>query len=245
MKKFFFLPAIIALATMLTSCNDKSEGGYSVLYTYTTVYQAADQLGGISLVTDYGKKIYLTENTSSVNLSNLTVGSRKIAGIKVVESEIEGYDYAASLFDLMAVSKGSCKTIETDEENEKVGDTPLTLLNSNYSLEMYYLNLYVGFMSDNINGANFYLVENKTYDPETTKAGYLNLELRIDSSNEDEDKSKEYFDYISFDVKSFSELLEDKKGIILKINTADEEESVKYIQITGNNILGIPETDEE
>ncbi|MFI3289945.1 MAG: NigD-like C-terminal domain-containing protein [Rikenellaceae bacterium] len=238
MKKLLFLPAmIIASAIALTSCSDNNKDSYYGVYTYATVFEDDNnEEFGILFETDYGKKIYVEENNTTVNIKNLTVGDRKVVGMKLVEATGD-YTYSGSLFDIMAVSMGDCTTIESEEQNDAIADLALTLLNSNYSLGMGYLNLFIGFNTDDFKNAQYYLANNEVVDPTTTKSGYLNLELRVDGSS-DEDNNKECFDYVSFNLESFRELLEDKKGIMLRINTVDEDDEIQYVEISSSKIFG-------
>ncbi len=238
MKKLLFLPAmIIASAIALTSCSNSGNESYYGVYTYATVFEDENnEEFGVLFKTDSGKKICVTDNDTTVNINDLTIGDRKVIGMKLVDG-VDSYDYLGSLFDIMAVSMGDCTTIENEEQNEAITDIALTLLNSNYSLGLGYLNLFIGFYTDDFKNAQYHLANNLIVDPTTTKGGYLNLELRVDGSS-DKDSSKECFDYVSFNLEPFRELLEDKKGIILRINTIDEDEEIQYIQIDSSSMFG-------
>lgn len=237
MKKLFLLSALVATTLFTTSCNkmDGANDGIN-LYTYAKAVEDFKQESGISFKTDNNKSFYITENRSFADLSQLEAGDRVVAGVRTQENDTTGYDFSAILHQIIKVTMGEIVTI-TDPDQTIITDDKLLYISTDLNLVKGYLNLYVGYASDDVKNVKFYLAENLASDPAETAVGYLNLELRYDDANDTDDSTsnKAYEDYVSVDMEPLREKLKDKEGILLRINT--EKSGVLYTKVYSDELF--------
>lgn len=236
MKKIFFICALAA-TTFFTSCDNDSHGSSQISSTYIlTAYDVADQEFEIIFVSDDDKSVYILENNSTDDLSEITEGMRVAAELILVESEIDDFDYAAKLISIKPVIMGEYLSIDEEADDEALADDVLSYVFSNIVLYKGYLNILVGYNTADVDNAKFYLVTNNVVDPEKKEEGFVNLELRYDAAGDDVDSdissitAKEYNNHISFDLEPLRSLLEDNDGIILRIKTKSNEDA-QYVKI--------------
>ncbi|MFI3248527.1 MAG: NigD-like C-terminal domain-containing protein [Rikenellaceae bacterium] len=222
-RSIFSLFAVALVALFVTSC-DKNDNEWDLpnLYTYATVMEVEQsaqttEASSIYFERDNGETFNIGENKSTADYSKLTVGERVVMGVTLLETDNETFDYTATLYELITVLMGEFKTVTTEEENEAIADDALDYIAKDATLTLGYLNLYVGFSAKSLEDIAFYLVENAIVDEATEDDGdYLALELRYDSNGAD-GAGTEYGRYVSFDMSEYSELLEGKDGISLRV----------------------------
>lgn len=243
MKKLLVIPMLI-IAALTSSCNNSdSNSNYANVYTYATIVEDLTQDSGVSFETDNGESFYVINNYTTATLSKLIVGARIITGVRIDNSveDLGSYDYAVDLYEIIGVKVGETTTITTETENDDMADDQFSFILKNITLMYGYLNLYVGFQSEEVNDVEFYLVDNTYVTPDETESGYLNLELRYNSGGESGEGSL-YETYLSFSVEDFRTQLEGMDGIILRIKTDTSDEI--YVTIDSELIFG-DDDDEE
>lgn len=230
MKKMILSSLIAAMALLVTSCNSDKELDLPNYYVYATLLDKSDSY---SFAMDDSKTFIVSETRVSVNSSYLTVGSRYVVGVTFSEPEADSsYDYSAVTYDIIEVAMGDCRVVTDQSESDDIADDEFSYISTAVSLSYEYLNLLVGYKTDNLSGANFYLVENQM---ENTEIGnLLYLELRYDSATTST-TGVNYESYVSFNMNSFRDKLEGKSGIVLRINTLIS--GVQDIEIDATNLF--------
>ncbi|MFR9649895.1 MAG: NigD-like C-terminal domain-containing protein [Rikenellaceae bacterium] len=230
MKKIFLLALSASLLTV--SCDKSDDFDWSnrpQSYVYATVISvdadatdddSNDEVveGDIYFQLDSKETFVVTENLSKVDFEDLEVGMRLITGVTFSKSTDDIYDYTATLYEMVEVVLGERAEVSTKEESEAIADDEFSYIAADILLSRGYLNLFVGFQSEDIYKANVYLVDNNFDEPAETDDDYLNLELRFDSAGE-EAKGDKYERYISFDMLPYREMLDGKKGVLLRVKT--------------------------
>ncbi len=225
MKKVYLIASTVLASLLLSSCMDKSSnGGVYTVCSYATVHQDDSVEAGVYLETDSDEKLYIVENKSDKKLDELEDLARVVAIVGIEESQKEDFDYTAILFDVLDVTLGEVVTVETKEQDEAIGDDKFAFVLNQLTLYKGYLNLYVGYQSEDEDNAKFYLVNNTVTEPDLSLEGYVSLELRYDNASPASDEvsiseDKVHEGYLSFDVESLRDELEDKKGVVLCIKT--------------------------
>lgn len=246
MKKNLLLTLAVALfATSCTLENNNPQWDLPEAYAYATVIRndateateddSDDTVEApVYFMLDNNKTFVVTDNNSSAKIEDLEHNQRIIAGVTITDSLTGQYDYEVKLYELVGVSVGENKTVSTEEENEAIADDQLTYVAKDISLTLGYLNLMVGLITDNVDDVEFYLVDNNS-DPEAEEdEDYLSLELRFDRASKNTTGSK-YEGYLSFDMESYRELLEGKKGIKLRLHTLTS--GVAYIPVASKDLF--------
>lgn len=238
MKKLILMSAAIATAIFTTSCDKMGQGSdldLPSLYVYATVCD--DPLNEVECYfkTDADVSFFISENRSTTALSSLEEGDRVVAGVKAEKLEDSRFDNSAILYRVFPVVVGSCETVEDGDQSDALADNKLDFVLNDFNISNGYLNMYVGYSTDDTASAKFVLVENLASDPATTVNGYLNLELRYDDAEADSDSDdyKSYENYLSFKLEDFSSQLEGKDGIVLRINTV--KSGTTNIKITSSD----------
>lgn len=228
MKKFLFICAL-ATAALFTSCDKNEYDPSQNQATYIlTAREDADQEFGIYFESDDDKMIYIVENKTTTDLSEIADGTRLVVKLSLAESELDGYDFAATVHGVGSVIIGEVLTIEDEEMDETIADDQLSYVFSDITLYGGYLNILLGYKTEDVENTKFRLVVNNAVEPEESADGYLNLELRYDSAtDEDSDDVEEYDKFVCFDLESIGELLDGMDGVLLRIMVADKATYVK------------------
>ncbi|MFI3263301.1 MAG: NigD-like C-terminal domain-containing protein [Rikenellaceae bacterium] len=235
MKKLFILPVLLSLL-FVTSCNNNNSGiDAPDIYTYATVRETDAVEDGIYFELDTDDTFYVNLNLSKTDLSDLTIGERVIVGIDYSKSEIADFDYVADLYQVLNVIEGECTTVSSESEDEAIANDQLVSMYSSISLSYNYLNTYITYSSNNASNAKFYLVY-VMYEKEAEEVeDYVNFELRYDNGNSGTGEETSTSEYLSFDVSAYRQLLLDKKGINLKIDT--ELSGEIWVTIDSDNLF--------
>ena len=222
-KALFILPAFAALSI---ACNDDdnsynypSAGAFVTARTIDTTPTTGEESGESDFYfeLDNGKTMSVVPNSVS-DVYEVTDEARSVIFFDFEEPVVEGYDYTILMRSFRDVIVGEVTTITTEQEDQDTPDNTLSFVNVDISLANDWLNLYVGYISEDADAAQFRLVKNDYTEPDETVDGYLNLELRFERGGSDS-IAPSYEDYVSFDVSSLSSELEGKEGILLKIIT--------------------------
>lgn len=235
MKKFLFATALI-ISTLLTSCNKDGEN-YAMFQTYVTVCADASLDEGIYFENDFGQTYYVATNATNTDLTEIPVGARKFITVKAYASTISEYDRAITLNGIYDVETGECTSVSSQEQSDAILDLPLKGIDPNIMLGQGLLNIHLVFSSDDIMNNVFYLVENTFAELDEDieiDEDYACLELRIATTNEDK-KGKSYEQFVTFDLEPFRDILEDKKGIVLRLNT--ETNDIVYHTVSSFSIF--------
>ncbi|MFR9524165.1 MAG: NigD-like C-terminal domain-containing protein [Rikenellaceae bacterium] len=237
--KQIFLFATLAAGLLATSCDNKSDSYTDVPegYYFATVMEVGaepatdqdtpqddDDAAEVELyfLLDSQESFIVTENVSKIEIEELTIGARVIAGATLEKNTDDTYNYTAKLYDAAVVVVGESVEVTTQEEDEAVANDAFAAVSTGITLTQGYLNLYVSITSEDVESAKFYLVENTFTENDDAKEDYLSLELRFDSAGE-EGKGTKYNKYLSFDMSEYQEKLEGKDGVQLRIKTKTNE----------------------
>ncbi|MFI3259996.1 MAG: NigD-like C-terminal domain-containing protein [Rikenellaceae bacterium] len=241
MKKFL-LPSALLAASLVTSC-DKFDANdtYITLRTYAVAVADKNQDSGISFVADTDESFFITENLSKTDISEIPVGERLITGVRLSNSQIDGYDFQAVLYETFEVLVGTTATITTEAEHDALADDTLASLYSSIDLSLGYLNILATYNTDNEEGVEFFLVDNQYDVSDSAEPTYLDLELRynaatdsVTSGDDLGDDVKMYEDYVSFDMRPFLSRMEGMVGVRLSIKT--EKSGNIYVKVLANNL---------
>lgn len=228
MKKLLFGTVVSAMAILNTSCLDNGDYNEYLpeLYTYATVSKSSENATSeqdslstdIYFTMDNNQTFAISENKSSIDYKKLSVGRRVITGVTLKSSYEETFDYTATLFEVVDVVSGKNRVVVTQSESDAIRNDYLSFIATTATLTNGYLNIYAGFSAMSQEIVDFYLVENLTGEitPGGANSDYLNLELRFSRAT---NGSVNFEKYISFDMESFREKLEGKKGINLSVKT--------------------------
>ncbi|MFI3240836.1 MAG: NigD-like C-terminal domain-containing protein [Bacteroidales bacterium] len=221
MRKLFSYSLLLATALFITSCDNNDDWDLPQGYTFATVMEDSED-ETIYFMMDNDESFVVTNNKTNIDLEKLEIGDRVVAGVTLVKDESAIYDYTADLYVVYMVRIGESVVVSTEEESDEIPDDKLSYVVSNISLTRGYLNLLAGYLTDNVEDVKFYLVENLVSDDETDETSeegeYLNLELRYDNAYQD-GNGNAYESYVSFDMESYRDRLEDMDGVKLRINT--------------------------
>ena len=224
MKKFGFIVLAVLTATFFASCND-SDGDYASSWAFASVKTLANN--DYYFILDDEKTVYPSDK-SRVGAYNAEDDKRTIIFFNLLKNSVTGYDYNIALYGIREIYTGQTRIVTTQEEVDALPDAQTSYFGSRLSSN--YLNVGIGFNAADLSKHKFLLVRNDVtaIDPDNKKEGYLNLELRHDA---DGDTSGYSYDdrYVSFKLDEFKEDLEGKSGIILRMNT--RQNNVVYIQI--------------
>ncbi|MFI3298915.1 MAG: NigD-like C-terminal domain-containing protein [Rikenellaceae bacterium] len=241
MKKIF----LFALSAMFltTSCNRNNDFRfdfeYPDLYCFATVVAVdaqpatdSDQDGDENIADIYFRldsqeTFIVTENVSKTNLDDLEVGKRVITGVTLTDKSDSSYNYTAKLFEVVDVLVGQSLTITDEQQSDSIANHQLSYIAKDITLTLGYLNLLTGVVTEKQDDIKFYLVDNQCGE----KDAYLYLELRYDSASQ-EGKGTKVEQYVSFDMESYREQLEGKKGVILSVNTEKSGDTTVIVNST-------------
>ncbi|MFI3248107.1 MAG: NigD-like C-terminal domain-containing protein [Rikenellaceae bacterium] len=243
MKKLLIIPTLIIAALAMTSClNSDNSDNYISVNGFVTAFEDLDQEIGVAFRTDYGVKFYVSQNNTSVELSDVEPGDRKVVTGILYESKLDDYVFSGVLSSIQDVQSGEWLSVSTEEEYDALpSDTPLVGIQSNTSLTMGYLNIYVGFNGYDFSKAKFYLVEDLTLmDTDNTIVdGYCYLELLVhnDESNISDDDDDVCEGYVSFYLGDLSDKLSNISGVMLRLTTVDEDNDYVYYPIDSYSLF--------
>ncbi len=235
MKQHFLLTAILSIFT-LTSCSlddDYVEPGTypdRSLYATTCItpnLEDEDEQEYI-FVTDSGQKLFLSDNqiTGDYEFEDqkrliiyfALIEDYSAEGSETLEGAEYDCEYGLRLFGINEVLMSETVTVNTEDESAALADHAISYIYDSISFSYNHINMLAGLRADKIGEIGLYLVENLAVAPEETKDNYLNLELRYDRGT-DEAMGSTYERYVSLNLDSFAERLEDMDGIILRART--------------------------
>lgn len=224
MKRFglFILAAFTAIG--FTSCSD-SDGDYPRSWAFATVKTLENN--DYYFVLDDGKTAYPGDK-SRIGAYQAEEDGRAMIWFNSLHSTIESYDYNIALYLIKDIYTGETQTVTSQEELDELADQNTSYFgHASYGDFLY---LQVGFNATDLSKHTFKLVyfPDAEIDPDNKREGYVNMEFRRDA-NGDEGRYNYEDRYVSFKLDEFKELLKDKKGIILRMNT--RLNGVKYIKI--------------
>lgn len=240
MKKFL-LALSLSVAVLFSSCskNDSYYDESSVMYAVMVSVSDLSTDDDIIFSLDNGDLLFLEKDLIAKGYKG-EVGDREVIYFNVLERDVEiegdGETIEVDKIKLLSAESvilGDFKTVETEEESDEIVDQYIEAISSQITFNQSFLNLYLGFKSEDGKKLSFSLVENNAVDPDETSAGYLNLELRFNSAGE-ELKGNSYTRYVSFDVSEFEDRLEDMKGIILRYKSISG--GVDYVKIAQKEV---------
>lgn len=210
---------LLIAVLFITSCNNDNDWDWPEGYTFATVMEDTED-EAIYFMMDNEQSFIVENNKSTVDINNLEVGQRVVVGITLYDDISGLYDYAADLYVVYAVKMGENVVVTTQEESDEIADDDFSYLVSNISLVNGYLNILAGYTTEDVDNVKFYLVENLVdADEADSSSNYLDLELRYDNASSEDAKTSSYESYISFDMESFSDKLEGKSGVKLRVKT--------------------------
>ncbi len=247
MKKILLLAAFIGALTFV-GCNKDDNYQEWGTYPETMLYATLDIVENLEnadeeeyiFTTDNGIKVFMVDSkVGNLTLSDAEDGERMIISFTVIEdytekgdSSLEGAaydcDYGLRLFGLRRVVEAQKEVVTTKEDDEAIADMPFSYIMSSISYRHGYINMTGRIAADSFEDINIYLVDNQYSEPDETKKGYYNLELRLDRGTDAERPKQNFDEYISLNLSQFETELKDMDGILLRIVTdASDEISVK------------------
>lgn len=222
MKKTDLL--LFAAATLLGfgSCND-SDGDYAAYRDLVTVRTTAENEFHFEL--DNEKTLYPGDQSRFTGYQAVD-GQRAILFFNLLSESVAGFNYNAAVYCIQDIYTADARIV-TQDELDAMADDQVSFIDA--QLSKNYLTLRVAYpVTDNKKHA-FHLVRSETLQGETpTYAGYLDVELRHDAGGDAQGQDLSY--YISFSLEELHPLMQDHKGVTLRVNT--QFNGIKHIQIT-------------
>lgn len=165
----------------------------------------------------------LTPVINKVKNFKAVEGQRVILQYDIESQATAGYDYGIELFNVTELLTKGIEVLTTENE-EEIGNDPISISKDYSQLAVGYLNLQISFLSGNTT-ATVHLVEN-TITP-VEDVDYTVLELRL-SNPGSEYSSSNSSGLVCFKLGDYDPMLTGKKGIKVLVKTTAEGELKEY-----------------
>ena len=225
MKRKVFWFAAILLLGCLTACDDDRDDKVYYRPLIVTVHTLDD--GDYYFERDNGQTLYPSDK-SLVPGYEAKERQRAVITFDLLGGGT-GYDYDIALLSVRELFTGAAEIVEDPSLLATMGKAPTSLLLTGCNLTEKWMTLCVAYPVEDNSKHGFHLIVNRLEEPEESTEGYLDVELRHDDAEGASEARLDRMTYISFDLTPISSLLENKKGLSLRILT--QQNGTKYVRL--------------
>ncbi|MEG2370843.1 MAG: NigD-like C-terminal domain-containing protein [Alistipes sp.] len=229
MRKFQFIGlALLAIVPLLQSCND-ADGDYPSLAALTTV-QVPAGTSDYYFHLDNNKTVYPGDK-SRIGAYDTTDkdGKRAIVYYSLLDQKKEGFDYNATMYDIVDVLTKKVEVATTAEEVKPFGNDRINI--KQVWISGGWLNILYVLETSGLKSHKISLIENKTATaPAGMPADYTYLEFRQFADGDN--VGRLYSNYVCYKLDAYDPAVTGKKGFYIRVNGLGG--NVSYLTVDAN-----------